>query len=372
MDLTELLEELLVDAYGEAEQLTAFECGIQSADVLPCPAMVLGESVVWTDVEFDGNPLRGLVAKCRKPGGKIYSIQLADLEVDRSEPGAPYVAAYRQWMGLPPRLTATNTSGDMVEVLVTAVMSRMARVRTMDGESLILRPKQIQLLVPGQLLKVVPAKRWRNQGRDYLSGEVGSISIDPERMGIEPIPIDELGPCTPPDQDDVEAVHPDVQALIRTGPQPAIELAGSRPVDPDEDPILEAVSLREAGDLEGARRVLGRLVERDLRCLDAHAHLGNLDFDLLPERALAHFEVGVRIAEWSIGEGFEGYALWGFIDNRPYLRCLHGYGLTLWRLGRFEEAGEALSRLLVLNPVDNQGVRFVLPQVWSREPWRDN
>jgi hypothetical protein len=29
---------------------------------------------------------------------------------------------------------------------------------------------------------------------------------------------------------------------------------------------------------------------------------------------------------------------WGLIDNRPYLRCLHGKGLCLWRLGRVQEA----------------------------------
>jgi hypothetical protein len=37
------------------------------------------------------------------------------------------------------------------------------------------------------------------------------------------------------------------------------------------------------------------LLEMDLRCLDAHAHLGNLWFDGSAAEALRHYEVGVGI-----------------------------------------------------------------------------
>jgi hypothetical protein len=41
--------------------------------------------------------------------------------------------------------------------------------------------------------------------------------------------------------------------------------------------------------------------------------------------------------ELSLGEKFEGVLPWGMIDNRPFLRCLSGLGLCLWRLERFED-----------------------------------
>jgi tetratricopeptide (TPR) repeat protein len=110
----------------------------------------------------------------------------------------------------------------------------------------------------------------------------------------------------------------------------------------------------------------------DLRCLDAHAHLGNLDFDGRPADALRHYEVGMRIGELSLGKDFEGVLLWGFIDNRPFLRCLHGFGLCLWRMGRFEEALRVFDRMLWLNPSDNQGVRFLIGDVRAKNEWKED
>ena len=42
------------------------------------------------------------------------------------------------------------------------------------------------------------------------------------------------------------------------------------------------------------------LCRQDLRCLDAHAHLGNLVYQRQPEIAVKHYEVGVRIGELSL------------------------------------------------------------------------
>ena len=113
------------------------------------------------------------------------------------------------------------------------------------------------------------------------------------------------------------------------------------------------------------------LLSADLRCLDAHAHLGNLAFDHEVEKAIRHYEVGVRIGELSLGENFEGLLPWGHINNRPFLRCLNGYGLCLWRLGRFKEADAVFTRMLWLNPTDNQGVRFLIDDVRKGEAWHE-
>jgi tetratricopeptide (TPR) repeat protein len=148
-------------------------------------------------------------------------------------------------------------------------------------------------------------------------------------------------------------------------------IPGEDPDDPDTDPILESVELKEAGDYGEARRTLMNLLVADLRCLDAYAHLGNLAFDHHVEKAIRHYEVGVRIGELSLGENFEGLLPWGHINNRPFLRCLNSYGLCLWRLGRFKEADAVFTRMLWLNPTDNQGVRFFIHDVRNGEAWHE-
>ncbi len=111
------------------------------------------------------------------------------------------------------------------------------------------------------------------------------------------------------------------------------------------------------------------LCEADLRCLDAHAHLGNFVFGLNPQDALRHYEIGLRIGELSLGGDFNGLLPWSLVDNRPFLRCMHGFALCLWRLGRFSEAALVFQRMLWLNPSDNQGVRFLIDPVKAKTPW---
>jgi tetratricopeptide (TPR) repeat protein len=148
-------------------------------------------------------------------------------------------------------------------------------------------------------------------------------------------------------------------------------MPGVDPDDYDSDPICESNDLKNSGDFDAAFKILMGLCQADLRCLDAHSHLGSFVFDSMPEVALRHYEVGLRIGELSLGPSFDGLLHWGLIDNRPFLRCMHGYGLCLWRLGRFEEAEQIFDRMLWLNPSDNQGVRFLIDDVKARIPWEE-
>jgi len=140
-------------------------------------------------------------------------------------------------------------------------------------------------------------------------------------------------------------------------------------LDADLNPTCDAAELAEVGDPEGARELLMETLGADLRCIDAHAHLGNLEFDRSPKRAIVHYEIGIRIGELSLPPGFDGVLLWGRIYNRAFLRCLHGYGLCLWRLGKHVEAQQVFERILSLNPNDNQGVRFCWEDVRNGRSW---
>ena len=173
-----------------------------------------------------------------------------------------------------------------------------------------------------------------------------------------------------------EPIEEWAKPIIARGPRQEFEmeqvLPGEDPEDPFSDPITESNERQDSGDGEGAYKILMEACQADLRCLDAHAHLGNFVFDRRPKDAIRHYEVGLRIGELSLGDGFEGLLPWGWIDNRPFLRCMHGFGLCLWRLNRFEEAGRIFDRMLWLNPSDNQGVRFVIEEVRSKRAWENS
>jgi len=266
-----------------------------------------------------------------------------------------------------------------VELIAVAVKGNAVSCRIAGkGRVITLRPAGLWDVVPGEIIIVASRKQWRYGGHPYLSGEIKAWRLDIPGLGLRPLKLQESGVWDPKDHywgEPDEPIEEWAKPIISRGPRPEYEveqvLPGEDPDDPDTDPILEAVDLKAAGDSLGAQRKLMGLLAADLRCLDAHAHLGNFVFDHFPEKAIRHYEVGVGIGELSLGEGFNGVLHWGNIDNRPFLRCLHGYGLCLSHLGRVEEAEKVFTRILWLNPTDNQGVRFLLGEIREGKVWHD-
>jgi hypothetical protein len=201
-----------------------------------------------------------------------------------------------------------------VELVVLSVKERAARCRFLDADGTItLRSSGLWAAVPGEIVTVRPRKHWRYAGRPYLSGDIAGTRLDVAALGLAPLHLEPCGTWDPGEEywgEEGEAIDDWARGVIAGGPRPEFEmeqvLPGTDPNDPDIDPIIESNDVKEAGDVEGARRILMALLEADLRCLDAHAHLGNLVFDHRPEDALRHYEVGVRIGELSLGEGFSG------------------------------------------------------------------
>ena len=146
-------------------------------------------------------------------------------------------------------------------------------------------------------------------------------------------------------------------------------LPGADPEDFESAPIIDASELHAGGARVEARELLMGLLAQDLRCLDAHAHLGNFEFERRPTQALRHYAVGVGIGALMLGEDFDGVLAWGLIDNRPFLRCLDGLGISLWRLGKARDGAGTFRRMLWLNPSDNQGARFNLAAVEAGRTW---
>jgi hypothetical protein len=392
-DLDSLIDEIIVDAYGEDEQLWAFRQAIEDEVDLPADAFVIGEPVSVLRIDYEGNPLRGLHAVCRKQDGVEHVVAFVDVSFPDGTRAARYHAAYRQWLGLEPvacvherklqkpkRHKAVNddiNADRPVDLIVLSVKKQAGRCRLLGSErELTLRCRGMWNQVPGEIIRVRVGKQWRYAGHPYLSGEIEARRIDIPALGLVPLRLEECGMWDPEEEywgEEGEPIPDWALPIIDRGQRPLFEMEqvipGADPEDPFDDPITRSNDLKTAGDFGEARRILMDLTASDLRCLDAHCHLGNLVFDHWPEDALRHYAIGKAIGELSLGEDFDGVLSWGLIDNRPYIRCLYGYGLCRWRLGDSKEAGGIFERLLWLSPSDNLGARFLLEDVEVGKSW---
>ncbi len=395
-ELDELIEEIIIDAYGDAEQLWAFFQAFEDDVALPADGFVIGEPVSVVAVEYDGNERRGLTARCRREDGSEYVVAASDVLLPQASAGARYIAAYRRWLNLDPypvkqrnlprpgrQHKAADDDIDLskpVELIVLSVKEPTARCRLLGSERVItLRASRLWKVVPGAIATVIPRKQWRYGGHPYLSGEIQSTRINAKALDLVPLGLEDMGMWDPEEEywgEENEPLEGWALPIIASGRRPMFEmeqvLPSEDPDDPLNDPITRSVDLKDAGEEgEEAIRILMELCQVDLRCIDAHSHLGSLVFDHHPQFAILHYEVGLRIGELSLGNDFTGVLLWSLIDNRPFLRCMHGYGLCLWRLERFEEAEQIFQRMLWLNPSDNQGVRFLIDEVKAKNSWED-
>lgn len=297
--------------------------------------------------------------------------------------GESYTAARAHVMRERAALFGLSTDGperaprERVDAVVLKVNQRSARVRVLgEDEPITFRSSDASDVVPGHVVTLVIDRRWR--WRDaYASGRIEDPRIDVDRLGLVPLPLrggDLLDlrrsyePYRRPEP------YAPLWRTLTAKPRASFDMDpiawGAFPgMDPEDNPTCNASELAEAGDREGARALLMDVLCRDLRCIDAHAHLGHLEFEHAPEQAILHFEVGVKIGELSLPPGFDGVLIWGYLYNRPFLRCLHGYGLCLWRRGQLAAAQQVFERMLSLNPNDNQGVRACWDDVRHGRSW---
>jgi len=140
--------------------------------------------------------------------------------------------------------------------------------------------------VPGEIAVVKPNKQWNYAGHPYLSGAIKSTRLDAAALGLVPLRLEDRGPWNPAEHfwgEAGESIEEWARPIIARGPRQAFEmeqvLPGADASDPDSDPVIETNDRKDSGDRVGARKILMDLCQADLRCLDAHAHLGNLVFD---------------------------------------------------------------------------------------------
>jgi len=92
--LDELVENALVDAYDESEQVTGFYTMMENDLRLPFETEILGMTVIVEGIDITDDQL---VAVCRRDETK-QRISLSELPLPSSPPeGAEWIVAYRYW-----------------------------------------------------------------------------------------------------------------------------------------------------------------------------------------------------------------------------------------------------------------------------------
>ena len=278
----------------------------------------------------------------------------------------------------PEHLPAARLTGVVLNRMTQTIRLRPAGTK----DDLVLRTTSLEAhrTAPGQLLECTINRAWQWRGTAFASGSVERAWTDVPALGLEPLPLSDRGVS------DLRKTHepyrsPDPYAemweFLTSAPRRAFEFDGIAwglgvgvDADDDDDPCLvtEAAEIRPH-DPAAAHDLLMKALVADLRCIDAHAHLGNLAFEYSADEALVHYDIALGIGELSLSPDFNDMLPWGHLFNRPFLRALHGRGLCLWRLGRLDAARHAFERLLSLNPADHQGARFCWDDVRHGRPW---
>lgn len=108
--------------------------------------------------------------------------------------------------------------------------------------------------------------------------------------------------------------------------------------------------------------VLKMALEKDPDCAVARIELADIEFQSGNWKSClaAYDEVIAREApKWTGGRS----EWWIDRATRPYLRSIYGRAMTQWHLGRYTSSARTLEELLTLNPLDNQGTRFLIPML---------
>lgn len=271
-ELDDLVDGIVVDAYNDDEQLTAFDTVIGDEVALPADASVVGEPVTVIKIDYDGNERRGLSARCRREDGSEYTVAACDLVFPEGSKGSDYIAAYRRWLGIDPYPKVPSRKkpkakkedlvvGKKADLVALAIKGNAVSCRIVGTDRVLtFRPAGFFEGVPGEIITVVPNKIWQYGGHPYVSGEITAWRTDVPGLGLIPLTLEEQGMWDPTEQYWGEPGEPWARPIIKKGVRPVywmeLILPGWDLDDPDTDPITKAVELKEAGDYKKAYRTL--------------------------------------------------------------------------------------------------------------------
>lgn len=119
----------------------------------------------------------------------------------------------------------------------------------------------------------------------------------------------------------------------------------------------------EAMEVQGPKRfkLAAEAINLDPNCVDAYVILIENSTSL--QEALMLSEKAMKIGEKELGKEFfvenKGH-FWGLFETRPFMRAKVQYAEALYQLGKLPQSIQQYEEILVLNPNDNLGARYML------------
>jgi tetratricopeptide (TPR) repeat protein len=128
-------------------------------------------------------------------------------------------------------------------------------------------------------------------------------------------------------------------------------------------------------NLQLAESLFSEVLAKNPFHIDAMHHLsllydavGDLEFSYMAAQAAVSIGLQALPAKF---QWDKARMEWGYWGNRPFMRAYHHLGLFYWDRNAVKDAIQIFSRLLAVNPMDNLGVRYLLPMCWLElnDPW---
>jgi len=127
--------------------------------------------------------------------------------------------------------------------------------------------------------------------------------------------------------------------------------------------FFDAEELLDDGYEVRGKSVLKKIIIEDPQFIDAYNSLGFLEINAGKySNALKIFKQAFAIGSRHIPDNFVGKIIWGMLDNRPFLRAMHGLGICYLKTDDLAKANAIFEKMLKYNPNDNQGIRALAIQ----------
>ncbi len=218
-DLTSLdneIQHVTASSRNDDEAFRAWHRMLEGRVAFPCDGFVIGEPISVVEFGYDGNPRRGLTARCRADD-TAHVVAACDVVLPPRSAGGRGLAAYRRWLGLEPFLSESPgdvraarqhkaTASDVeltgpVELVLLSVKDTAARCLLLGTRHTItLRASRLWDAVPGEVIIVTPRKQWSYAGHPYLSGEIQSARLDVPALDLVPLTLKDEGIWDPREQ----------------------------------------------------------------------------------------------------------------------------------------------------------------------------
>lgn len=121
----------------------------------------------------------------------------------------------------------------------------------------------------------------------------------------------------------------------------------------------------DLGEIDEARSILEEILQKDPHFMEAHQLLGDIELDWgSRNKAAEHHKKALEVGEQVVPDSFDGNIRWGFTENRPFLRALYSVAMHHLDDRQFDRCIPLLERLLEYNPDDNQGIRYLIGDLY--------